>query len=306
MKKILMIIMLCITVCIAKAQTVGELYQQYKTAVEAGNMEKAFEAIKACDSQTSSCPFASAALAVMYNQGYGTTADPTNALVSFLSCQFYDKTKKLSKDREINSVIANTANSLGLNLTLDGLNETERKNQQNYEQYMMLDEVNHACVIAFACRMHAIADMQGYDESKASGDTEEMLADVEAAVEACLAADSIASDAYAHYLLGKIYYEGLLGFKDKETGLALLTNAAEEDDCLSAKVYLAKLDIKKGDIKAAKEKLDDVIYMDVRPIKPLMMDECYMLIDPNYDHYDVRKCKQEAEELMKALGGEDD
>lgn len=283
------------------AQTVGDLYKQYKAAVEAGDMKTAFMAIKECDKQTDHCPFASAALAVMYDQGYGTNVDSVEAMMGFIGCWNYEF--YISKTSQTNGKLADGFKSLGLDI-VEEMNKSMQKCRQNYEQYMMLDWKNHACVKAFACRMNAIRNMKYYEESKANGDTEEMLADLESVVKYCLAADSLNADEYSNYLLGKIFYEGLLGFKDKETGLALLNYAGEEGDCISAKVYLAKLDIKKGDIEAAKKKLEDVINTDVLPITPLLMDKCYMLIDPNYDHYDVCQCKQEAIELMKSLGVE--
>ena len=300
MKKRLTILLLCIVAFASKAQTVGDLYQQYKAAVEAGDMQTAFKAIKECDSQTAHCPFASAALAVMYGQGYGTAANQFEAMMGFLNCAHYDNIA--AKQGQLNNSIGETFSSLGLNISAADLNNAQQQMRRNYELYMMPDLVNETCVKAFAYRMNAIRNMQYYDESKASGDTEEMLVNLDAAVEACLAADSLMGDAYAQYLLGKVYYEGLLGFKDKEKGLELLNLAVDEGYCLSARLYLAKIDLKKGNIEAAKEKLDDVIYSDVRPIKPLLMDKCTELIDPNYDYYDVRQCQQEAKELMRSLG----
>ena len=109
-----------------------------------------------------------------------------------------------------------------------------------------LDDRQKNIVLAFAYRRPALNCMpKSKDEENYDENLDDVMEDFSKAV-------SANNDAVSQFMLGRIYYEGLQGFPEKELGLDFLNKAAAQNN-IAALGYLAEIYEKQGQKNKAME-----------------------------------------------------
>lgn len=130
-----------------------------------------------------------------------------------------------------------------------------------------------------------------------NGDEEERIANVSAAVESFQKAINTSNDAVSNFYLGKIYYEGLLGFKEKKNGLKYIEAAAAQGSAL-ANCYLGNLKKEEGDIDTARKLWQKAANAQLqRP--QVRISTLSSLVTVNPDMSEVRFAVKEAKNNLK-------
>lgn len=113
--------------------------------------------------------------------------------------------------------------------------------------YFMPNEEQRQWIKSFASQRAGV-----FDISCPSDDEEDRIANVSGAVESFQEAVEAGNDAVSNFYLGKIYYEGLLGFKEKANGMKYIETAAAQGSAL-ANCYLGNLKKEEGDLSSARK-----------------------------------------------------
>ncbi len=290
MKKLFFVILgIVFSVCVS-AQNAGELYQQYELALSQGDYKKAFSALSECDNLCNHSPLSSFSLALMYLIGEGTQIDTTQAMVyaSFTGSYDYRRNHPMDFDRFGERMGLSTS---AIQQMKDDFNEQNRQ----YDLYMKQPIKYENIMKAFSNRWLGYFSFMYINSS---ADYEENLANASSALSSLQKADSLSSDVYSLYLLGRIYYEGLLGYKEKEKGLRYIELSASRG-CLSALTYLGEIKYKQGEEKSAKRLWKEAARTEVYPLVHPTRRNILYFNSPNIDIGDVREMKQRAIHYLK-------
>ena len=273
----------------------GDYYRFYEENVAKKNYDTAYKAIVKCDKMVGHSPLSSTIIGVMRLLGTGIPKDTTRAFIDGFSVVAYCIDHKSETER------AKTVKMYEGMTSIDAVNMkeiTERIKEswaQEDAQYshLKLSDTNHKVLKTFAFRWMACYSMVGVDAAILSGDLEEKLAGANEVLEDVKEGLALTDDAYLKYLLGKIWYEGLTGMKDRQKGIDLFEESASKG-CISALTYIGDIMKKKGDINKARDYWKKAIEQEVKPlILPTKQNILYYL-SPNIDLYDVRIMKERA------------
>ena len=285
----LFVLMLSMTVNIL-GQNAGDYYQEYENAVQQGDYSKAVKALEKCNSMSNESPMSSFSLGLMYLTGKGLPVDTTKAMVQFLSTTSYEY--RYNAHVTIDFLKNMGASPSDIKKAEDEIKENDRQ----YKLYLKPSPLEENLIISFARRWLGCLSFQD------ATDTEETYEDRMDAAASALKdlekADSLTQDAYSQYLLGRIYYEGLIGMRDQTKGMRLIERAAEKGS-ISALTYLGDITMKQGDKKGARELWKAATKIEILPIPLMNRRNALSFRSPNIDIFDVRKMQQHAAASLK-------
>lgn len=185
-------------------------------------------------------PLLLCALAYFYEKGIGIEKDETTATITYEIASYYIETPKEVYRKQYIENMKDLAES-GL------IDKTYIDNIKFEESEIPLSEKQLNIINAFAHRKTGLQyfPQDTKDKEAYEADLAEVIEEFEKAVEAN-------EDAVSMFMLGRIYYEGLLGFAEKERGMELLSKAANKHN-IAALGYLAELYKKQGNKTLSKE-----------------------------------------------------
>ncbi len=278
----------------------GDYYRFYEENVAKRNYDAAYKAIVKCDKMVGHSPLSSTIIGVMRLLGTGIPKDTTRAFIDGFSVVAYciDYKSETERGKTVKMYEGMTSiDAVNLKATIEQIKESWVQQDAQY-YHLKLRDTEHAVLTSFAFRWMACFSMVGVDTAISSGDFEEKLANADAVIEDVNEGLALTNDAYLIYLLGKIWYEGLTGMKDRQKGIALFEESASKG-CISALTYIGDIMHKKGDIKKARDYWKKAVEQDVRPlILPTKQNVSYYS-SPNIDLYDVRLMREKAIQNLK-------
>lgn len=307
MKKIsivLLFLLIATHVCFGQNKqqaTAGDYFHAYETQVATGDDEKAINYLKRCDEMTLCSPLSSTALGIMYLLGRGVeTRDSSDVIIAFLTAVNYDYVN--SSDNKLNDEdfirhIAELGNQNPNDAVARHKNRMENGLTQ-YERHMKLDDGKTKVLQAFCYRWLACSDMVSLDEAVAKDDLEGKLLAASEGLENAMMADSLNSDAYSEYMIGKMYYEGSLGMRNRKLGIQYFEQSASKG-CISALTYLGEIKDKNDEKTAARELWLQASKQTVIPMVPLTKSNIDYLVSPNIDLYDTKSMQLKALDYLK-------
>ena len=278
----------------------GDYYRFYEENVAKKNFDAAFKAIVKCDKMVGHSPLSSTIIGVMRLLGAGTPKDTTRAFIDGFSVVAYCIDLKSETERaKTVKMYEGMASSDAVNLkaAIEGVKESWVQQDAQYG-HLMLRDAEQTVLTNFAFRWMACYSMLGVDRAISTGDFEEKLANADAVIEDVNEGLALSDDAYLKYLLGKIWYEGLAGMKDRQKGIALFEESASKGS-ISALTYIGDIMKKKGDIIKARDYWQKAVEQEVKPlILPTKKNVSYFS-SPNIDLYDVRIMREKAIQNLK-------
>ena len=283
------------------AQTAGDYYHSYEENVAQGNYEAAYKAIVHCNKLVGNSPLTTTIIGVMRLQGKGVPKDTVRAYIDGFSLAAYciDFKSKESRDKsdKMYEGMSNVG-SVDMKEIHNRIKESRKEEDMQYQTYLTLSDSHTDILTAFAARWNACYGMVSLDASLISGDLEQRFAEASGVIEEVEISIPLTGDAYSEYLLGKIWYEGHTGMKDRQKGIDLFEQAASKG-CISALTYLGDIMKKKGDINKAKEYWRKAAQEEVKPlILPNKQNVTYFA-SPNIDIYDVKVMRERAINNLK-------
>jgi len=158
--------------------------------------------------------------------------------------------------------------------------------------YFSLDERQKKLILSFANQRVGVGNMFYPHE-----DEEDRLANISEGMECFQRAIESTNDAVSNFYLGKIYYEGLLGFKEKTNGMKYIQAAADQGSAL-ANCYLGNLRQAEGNIAEARKlwKLAASAKLQRPQLKITTLET---LASPNPDMPEVREAVKQAKDNLK-------
>lgn len=307
MKKYLIVIMIQLqAMFVSYSQTIqqataGDFFQAYETQVSVGNYEKAFKYLKICDDMSLSSPLSSTALGIMYLLGSGIEkTDSAEVIIAFSSAVYFDYTNSNENRFNDEDFIRHIA-EVGNQNADDAVSKHQNRMKNGlfqYERFMKLEDRQTKILQAFCCRWLACSDMFYLDEAVATDNIESKLLAASEGLENSMMADSLNSDAYAEYMLGKMYYEGSLGMRDRKLGIQYFEKSASKG-CISALTYLGEIKAKSGETAAAKKLWLQASQQTIYPIVPLTKSNIDYFASPNLDLYDTQRMQLKALQYLK-------
>lgn len=208
----------------------ADSYQLYLSCLNENRYKAAFDFLSNAAEEKN--PLLLCAKAYFHEQGIGVEKDESTAPVTYAITTYFIETPK-EEYRKKTLETMKTLNETGLiNISTDDI--------KFEESCFPLTEKQLKIISAFAYRKTGLCyfpqdtkDKEAYEEDLAG-----VIEDFEKAVEAN-------EDATSMFMLGRIYYEGLQGFAEKERGMELLSKAASKNN-IAALGYLAELYKKQG------------------------------------------------------------
>jgi len=158
--------------------------------------------------------------------------------------------------------------------------------------YFSLDERQKKLILSFANQRVGVGDLFYPHE-----DEEERLANISGGIESFQRAIEATNDAVSNFYLGKIYYEGLLGFKEKTLGMKHIQSAAAQGSAL-ANCYLGNLRQAEGNTAEAR-KLWKLAASAKLQRPQLQITTLETLASPNPDMPEVREAVKRAKDNLK-------
>lgn len=279
--------------------TAGDLFQFYEKHIAAGNDELAISCLEKSNDLSRCSPLSSTALGVMYLIGRGVEMDSTEVILSFSASVNFDyiNSDEYLKKHELSMRRMGT-NEKNIKDEVSYLRQVRDQGMEQYQLYMRLDETKTRMLQAFCSRWLACNDMVSIDEAIADGDIEAKLEAAAEGLENALMADSLAGDAFAEYLLGRLYYEGCLGMRDKQLGIHYFEQAASKG-CISALTYLGEIKAKSDDTATARQLWLQATREKIYPIEPITRANIDYIASPNLDLYDTRAMQLKAIQHLK-------
>lgn len=282
-----------------KSATAGDLFRTYEAQIAAQNDVLAFKALEASDDLSRYSPLSSTALGIMYLLGRGVEVDSIKVVFAFGNSVYFDY---INSDENIEKHAASMRRRGAKQAEIDDdvsyLRQHRDKGMVQYRQYMQLPEDKTRALQAFGFRWLACNDMIEVDKAVIQGDTEYKLTAAAEGLEMALMADSLAGDAFAEYLLGRMYYEGSLGMRDRQRGIQYLESSAGKS-CISALTYLGEIKAERGDKAAAIKLWRRASQQSIYPIIPLMRSNIDYFVSPNLDLYDTQVMQLKALQYLK-------
>ncbi len=290
MKKLFLFVIVFEWCICGAAQNAGELYQQYETAIHQGDYQRAYNVLEQCDNLCNHSPLSAFSLTLMYLMGKGTPIDTTQAIV----CAGMTSTFDYRRSHPMNWKQFGERLGMSASAIQQMKDDFDEQNRQ-YDLYMKLTSKEENAMKAFACRWLGCLSFMGISPLESFEDN---LATASSALADLQKADSLTSDVYATYLIGRIYYEGLIGFKDKNKGLHFIELAALKGS-LSALTYLGEIKYEQGDRKEARKLWKEATEMEVFPLLLPTRQNILYYCSPNVDIGDVREMKQRAHQNLR-------
>lgn len=213
-----------------------DCYDLYLKCTAEKRYDAAFDYLL-CASKSDS-PLALCALGYCYENGIGVDVMKSDGNVSYMMATYHINVPLEEQQRKF----ADTQKML----VESGLMDKSLLDVKLEASKLALDDRQKNIVLAFAYRRPALNYMP---KSRNEEDYDENLSDV---MEDFSKAISANNDAVSQFMLGRIYYEGLQGFAEKEQGLDLLNKAAAQNN-IAALGYLAEICEKRGQKSKAME-----------------------------------------------------
>lgn len=282
------------------AQTAGDYYRMYENSISKGDYSAAYDAIVKCDKLVGSSQLSSTIIGIMLLQGQGVPMDSTRAYIDGFSKASYAASHKSDESRKKSVEMYENMDVEGVDMKdiSKRIQQSWIEEDEQYNTYMKLDNEQTNILSAFAFRWNACYSMTGVDAAVISGDLEERFAGASEVIEEASDGLALTEDGYLLYLLGKIWYEGHTGMKDRQKGIGYFEKSASKG-CISALTYIGDIMANKGDIDKAKEYWKKAAKESIKPlILPTKQNVMYF-ISPNIDLYDVKSMKERAIDNLK-------
>lgn len=279
----------------------GDYYRFYEENVAKKNYDAAYKAIVKCEKMVGHSPLSSTIIGVMRLLGTGIPKDTTRAFIDGFSVAAYciDFKSKESRDKSDKMYEGmSKVGSVDMNEIHNRIIETRKEEDKQYQTYLTLSEPHTNILTAFAARWNACYGMVSIEASLISGDLEQRFAEASGVMEDVEISIPLTGDAFSMYLLGKIWYEGYTGMKDRQKGIDFFEQSASKG-CISALTYLGDIMKEKGNINKAKAYWRKAAQEEVKPlILPNKQNVTYFA-SPNIDIYDVKVMKERAIKNLK-------
>ena len=272
----------------------GDYYRFYEENVAKKNYDAAYKAIVKCNKMVGNSPLSTTIIGIMRLQGKGVLQDTVRAFIDGFSLAAYCLDFKSEASRKKTGKMYEGLASLGndnLSAAVESVKVSWKDEDSQYSNYLKLSETETNILTAFAFRWMGCYSMVGVEEAIASGDFEEKIANADGVIEDADECFVFMEDAYLQYLIGKVWYEGLTGMKDRQKGIDYLEKSASKN-CISALTYLGNIVEKKDDIQKAIEFWKRAAKEDVKPLILPMKKNVSYFTSPNIDLYDVKAMKE--------------
>lgn len=239
-------------------------YQLYLACLKDKRFEAAFDYLFSAAKYDS--PLLLCALAYLYENNLGIKGvDDAGFIYSLATYQVeVSKEKQEKKTKEVFQRLVD-----------DGLMDASvLENYVSEGSSMLLTEEQKKIILAYARRKLGLVYMPQKGEDDYSENLTSAMEDLDKAV-------NINQDATSMFMLGRIYYEGLQGFAEKELGLDYLNQAAGKNN-IAALCYLAEIYSKNGQKTKAKEYWERASRQKIcQPV--FTLDNISTLASPNND-----------------------
>lgn len=161
----------------------------------------------------------------------------------------------------------------------------------NTQPFFTPNDAQKKLLQAFARQRLGVTDMLYPFENE-----EEHIANISSGVKNFQKAIDVNDDATSNFYMGKICYEGLLGFKEKARGLKFIEKAVAKGSALAC-CYLGNIKLSEGDTASARKLWQQAANAKLQKIE-IRTTTLETLSSPNPDMPEVRQAVKEAKENL--------